>query len=203
MFNTSDIHLNTLIPMVVEQSDRGERAFDIYSRLLRERVVFLSGPIDDNVASSICAQLLFLESEDANKDIFFYINSPGGVVTAGLSVYDTMNYVKCDVATLCLGQAASMGSLLLTAGAPGKRSMLPHARVMVHQPLGGVQGQATDIEIHAREIIYLKSMINQIYSKHTGKTVEDITNALERDNFMNAEEACKFGVIDNILTNRN
>lgn len=191
-----------LVPMVVESTGFGERAFDIYSRMLRERVIFLTSAIDDTVASLICAQLLFLESEDAKKDIHLYINSPGGVVTAGLSIYDTMNYIKCDVSTICIGQAASMGSLLLAAGAHKKRFILPHARVMVHQPLGGVQGQATDIEIHAQEIKKLKALLNNIYAKHTGQKVENVYKALERDNFMDAEEAIKFGLVDKIVTNK-
>lgn len=195
-------HMNGLVPMVVESSGRGERAFDIYSRLLKERIVFLTSPIDDNIASLVCAQLLFLESEDPKKDIHLYINSPGGVVTAGLGIYDTMNYIKCDVSTLCMGQAASMGSFLLMAGTKGKRFILPHARVMVHQPSGGARGQATDIEIQAKEILYLKSLLNDVYSKHTGQPVEKIKEALERDNFMNAQQAKDFGLVDEIITNR-
>ncbi|MDR0484800.1 MAG: ATP-dependent Clp endopeptidase proteolytic subunit ClpP [Alphaproteobacteria bacterium] len=194
--------MNGLVPMVIETSGRGERAFDIYSRLLKERIIFLTSPIDDNIASLVCAQLLFLESEDPKKDIALYINSPGGVVTAGLSIYDTMNYIKCDVSTLCMGQAASMGSFLLMAGAKGKRFILPHARVMVHQPSGGARGQATDIEIQAKEILYLKSLINEIYAKHTGQSVETIANALERDNFMNAKQALEFGLVDSIVSQR-
>jgi len=197
-----DSKLSTLVPMVVESTARGERAFDIYSRLLKERVIFLTSPIDDNIASLVCAQLLFLESEDSNKDINLYINSPGGVVTAGLSIYDTMNYITCDVSTLCIGQAASMGSFLLMAGAKGKRFALPSARIMVHQPSGGAQGQATDIAIQAKEILYLKSLVNKLYAKHTGQDVKAIEKALERDNFMNASEAKNFGLIDNIIEKR-
>ncbi len=195
-------NMNNLVPIVVESTARGERSFDIYSRLLKERIIFLTSPVDDNIASLICAQLLFLESENPKADISLYINSPGGVVTAGLSIYDTMNYIKCDVSTLCLGQAASMGSLLLTAGAKGKRYILPNARVMVHQPSGGARGQATDIEIQAKEILYLKDRINHIYSNHTGKPVTEIKDALERDNFMNANEALNFGLVDKIIANR-
>ncbi|MCL2567209.1 MAG: ATP-dependent Clp endopeptidase proteolytic subunit ClpP [Alphaproteobacteria bacterium] len=195
--------MNGLVPMVIEASSRGERAFDIYSRLLKERIIFLTSPIDDNIASLVCAQLLFLESEDPKKDIALYINSPGGVVTAGLAIYDTMNYIKCDVSTLCMGQAASMGSFLLMAGTAGKRFILPSARVMVHQPSGGAQGQATDIEIQAKEILYLKSMINEIYAKHTGQPIEKVIAALERDNFMNANQALEFGLVDAIITHRN
>ena len=195
-------HLNTLIPMVVEQSNRGERAYDIYSRLLKERIVFLVGPINDNVASLVTAQLLFLESEDPKKDIFLYINTPGGLVTAGLGIYDTMQYIKPDVSTLCIGQAASMGSFLLSAGAKGKRFSLPNSRIMVHQPSAGFQGQATDIEIHANEVLSLKKRLNEIYSKHTGKTVEEIKIALERDNFMTPENAKEFGLIDKVVDKR-
>ena len=195
-------HLNTLIPMVVEQSSRGERAYDIYSRLLKERIVFLTGPINDQVASLATAQLLFLESENPKKEIYLYINSPGGLVTAGLGVYDTMQYIKPDVSTLCIGQAASMGSFLLAAGAKGKRFSLPNSRIMVHQPSSGFQGQATDIQIHAKEILDLKNRLNKIYSKHTGKSVEEISNALERDNFMTADEAKKFGLIDSVVEKR-
>lgn len=197
-----DNKLSTLVPMVVESTTRGERAFDIYSRLLKERIIFLTSPIDDNIASLVCAQLLFLESEDSKKDIHLYINSPGGVVTAGLSIYDTMNYITCDVSTLCIGQAASMGSFLLMAGAKGKRFALPSSRIMVHQPSGGAQGQATDIEIQAKEILYLKSLVNKLYAKHTGQDVKIIEKALERDNFMNASEAKNFGLIDNIIEKR-
>ena len=193
---------NTLVPMVVEQTSRGERSYDIYSRLLKERIVFLSGPVNDDSASVICAQLLFLESENPDKDITLYINSPGGVVTAGLSILDTMNYIRCDVATLCMGQACSFGSLLLAIGTKGKRYALPNARVMVHQPHGGAQGQATDIEIQAREIISIRKRINEIYAAHTGQPIKVIEDTLERDRFMSAEEAKEFGLIDEIVTNR-
>ena len=195
-------HMNTLIPMVVEQSSRGERAYDIYSRLLKERIVFVVGPINDNVASLVTAQLLFLESEDPKKEISLYINSPGGLVTAGLGIYDTMQYIKPDVSTLCIGQAASMGSFLLAAGAKGKRFSLPNSRIMVHQPSAGFQGQATDIQIHAKEILSLKERLNKIYSKHTGKSVDEISEALERDNFMTADDAKKFGLIDSVVEKR-
>jgi ATP-dependent Clp protease protease subunit len=195
-------HLNTLIPMVVEQSSRGERAYDIYSRLLKERIVFLVGPINDNVASLVTAQLLFLESEDPKKEISLYINTPGGLVTAGLGIYDTMQYIKPDVSTLCIGQAASMGSFLLAAGTKGKRSSLPNSRIMVHQPSAGYQGQATDIEIHANEVLSLKKRLNEIYSKHTKKSVEEIKSALERDNFMTPENAKDFGLIDKVVDKR-
>ena len=195
-------HLNTLIPMVVEQSSRGERAYDIYSRLLKERIVFLTGPINDQVASLATAQLLFLESENPKKEIYLYINSPGGLVTAGLGVYDTIQYIKPDVSTLCIGQAASMGSFLLSAGQKGKRFSLPNSRIMVHQPSAGFQGQATDIEIHANEVLSLKKRLNEIYSKHTGKNVEEIKFALERDNFMTADVAKSFGLIDEVVEKR-
>ena len=195
-------HLNTLIPMVVEQSSRGERAYDIYSRLLKERIVFVVGPINDNVASLVTAQLLFLESEDPKKEISLYINSPGGLVTAGLGIYDTIQYIKPDVSTLCIGQAASMGSFLLAAGAKGKRFSLPNSRIMVHQPSAGFQGQATDIEIHANEVLSLKNRLNQIYSKHTNKSVDEIKKSLERDNFMTPENAKDFGLIDKVVVNR-
>tara|TARA_B100000686_G_C16335506_1_gene735258 strand:- start:104 stop:712 length:609 start_codon:yes stop_codon:yes gene_type:complete len=195
-------HLNTLIPMVVEQSSRGERAYDIYSRLLKERIVFVVGPINDNVASLVTAQLLFLESEDPKKEISLYINSPGGLVTAGLGIYDTMQYIKPDVSTLCIGQAASMGSFLLAAGTKGKRFSLPNSRIMVHQPSAGFQGQATDIEIHANEVLSLKKRLNEIYSKHTSKSVDEIKTALERDNFMTPENAKDFGLIDKVVVNR-
>ncbi len=195
-------HMNNLIPMVVEQSSRGERAYDIYSRLLKERIVFLVGPINDNVATLITAQLLFLESEDPKKEIFFYINSPGGLVNAGFGVYDTMQYIKPSVSTLCIGQASSMGSFLLAAGENGKRFSLPNSRIMVHQPSAGFQGQATDIEIHANEIMLLKKRLNEIYSKHTGRTVEEIKNALERDKFMTPQEAKEFGLIDKVVEKR-
>ena len=195
-------HLNTLIPMVVEQSNRGERAYDIYSRLLKERIVFLVGPINDNVASLVTAQLLFLESEDPKKEISLYINSPGGLVTAGLGIYDTMQYIKPDVSTLCIGQAASMGSFLLAAGTKGKRFSLPNSRIMVHQPSAGYQGQATDIEIHANEVLSLKKRLNEIYSKHTKKSVDEIKTALERDNFMTPDNAKDFGLIDKVVDKR-
>ena len=194
--------VNMLVPMVVEQTANGERAFDIYSRLLKERIVFLVGPVNDNVASLVTAQLLFLESEDPKKEISLYINSPGGLVTAGLGIYDTMQYVKPDVSTLCIGQAASMGSFLLAAGTKGKRFSLPNSRIMVHQPSAGFQGQATDIEIHANEVLSLKKRLNEIYSKHTGKTVEQIKLALERDNFMTADAAKSFGLIDQVVEKR-
>ncbi len=194
--------MNTLIPMVVEQSSRGERAYDIYSRLLKERIVFLVGPINDNVASLVTAQLLFLESENPKKEISLYINSPGGLVTAGLGIYDTMQYIKPDVSTLCIGQAASMGSFLLAAGQKGKRFSLPNSRIMVHQPSAGFQGQATDIEIHANEVLSLKKRLNQIYSKHTGKSENEIKIALERDNFMTSENAKEFGLIDQVVEKR-
>jgi ATP-dependent Clp protease protease subunit len=195
-------HMNNLVPMVVEQSSRGERAYDIYSRLLKERIIFLVGPINDNVATLITAQLLFLESENPKKEIFFYINSPGGLVNAGLGVYDTMQYIKSPVSTLCIGQASSMGSFLLSAGENGKRFSLPNSRIMVHQPSAGFQGQATDIEIHANEIMSLKNRLNEIYSKHTGRSVEEIKNALERDKFLTPQEAKKFGLIDKVVEKR-
>ncbi len=195
-------HMSGLIPMVVEQSSKGERAYDIYSRLLKERIIFLTGQINDNVASLVTAQLLFLEAEDPKKEIYLYINSPGGLVTAGLGIYDTMQYVKPDISTLCIGQAASMGSFLLAAGTKGKRFSLPNSRIMVHQPSAGFQGQATDIEIHANEVLSLKKRLNEIYSKHTGKTVDEIKSALERDNFMTAEVAQSFGLIDEVVEKR-
>jgi len=195
-------HMNNLIPMVVEQSNKGERAYDIYSRLLKERIIFLVGTINDNVASLITAQLLFLESENPKKEIFLYINTPGGLVTAGLGIYDTMQYIKPDVSTLCIGQAASMGSFLLAAGQKGKRFSLPNSRIMVHQPSAGFQGQATDIEIHANEVLSLKKRLNEIYSKHTGKSSEEIKDALERDNFMNPKTAKEFGLIDKVVEKR-
>ena len=197
-----DVYNNALVPMVVEQSSRGERAFDIYSRLLRERIIFLTGPVEDYGASLIVAQLLFLEAENPKKEISFYINSPGGVVTSGLSIYDTMQFIRCPVTTLCVGQAASMGSLLLTAGEPGHRFALPNARIMVHQPSGGFQGQATDILIHAREIEALKRRLNEIYVNHTGREYEAIHTALERDNFMTADAAKEFGLIDEVIQKR-
>ena len=193
---------NNLVPMVVEQSSRGERAFDIYSRLLRERIIFLTGPVEDVSASLVVAQLLFLEAENPKKEISFYINSPGGVVTSGLSIYDTMQFIRCPVTTLCVGQAASMGSLLLTAGAKDMRFALPNARIMVHQPSGGYQGQVTDILIHAKEVESLKKRLNEIYVKHTGRPYEDVHNALERDNFMTAEQARDFGLIDQVIERR-
>ncbi|MEQ9328839.1 MAG: ATP-dependent Clp endopeptidase proteolytic subunit ClpP [Rhodospirillales bacterium] len=202
MQDAREIYMNTLVPMVVEQTNRGERSYDIYSRLLKERIIFLTGPVHDTVASLICAQLLFLESENPNKDISFYINSPGGVVTSGLSIYDTMQYIRPAVSTVCIGQAASMGALLLTAGAPGKRYCLPNSRVMVHQPSGGFQGQATDIEIHAREILAVKARLNEIYVEHTGQDLDRVVEALERDRFMTAEEAKEFGIIDQVVYER-
>lgn len=191
-----------LVPMVVEQTSRGERSYDIYSRLLKERVVFLVGPIDDHVANVIVAQFLFLESENPDKDINLYINSPGGSVTAGLAIYDTMQFVKPDVSTMCIGQASSAGSLLLMAGAHGKRYALPNSRIMIHQPSGGAQGQATDIEIHAREILYIRQRLNQLYATHTGKTIDDINKDMERDRFMSADEAREYGLIDKVLDQR-
>ena len=198
----NDIRMNALVPMVVEQTNRGERAYDIYSRLLKERIIFLVGPVEDHVSSLICAQLLFLESENPTKDISFYINSPGGLVTAGLAIYDTMQYIRPDVSTVCIGQAASMGSLLMTAGAPGKRYSLPNSRIMVHQPSGGYQGQATDIEIHAREILSLRARLNEIYVKHTGQDIGAIEAAMERDKYMSPEEAKAFGIIDEVVSER-
>ena len=197
-----DIYQNYLVPTVIEQTNRGERAFDIYSRLLKERIIFLTGQVEDGVSAVICAQLLFLESENPTKDISFYINSPGGVVTSGMAMYDTMQYIKPAVSTVCIGQAASMGSLLLTAGAKGKRYSLPNSRIMIHQPSGGAQGQATDIEIQAREILRLRANLNNIYVKHTGRKLADIEKAMERDNFMSAEEAKKFGLIDEVVEDR-
>jgi ATP-dependent Clp protease protease subunit len=194
--------MNSLVPMVVEQTSKGERAYDIYSRLLKERIVFLVGPVNDAVASLVTAQLLFLESENPNKEINFYINSPGGLVTAGLGIYDTMQYINSPVSTLCIGQASSMGSFLLAAGEKGKRYSLPNSRIMVHQPSAGFQGQATDIQIHAQEIQSLKERLNLIYSKHTGKSVDEVSNALERDRFMTADDAKKFGLIDSVVEKR-
>ena len=199
--NFSD-QMNTLVPMVVEQTNKGERAYDIYSRLLKERIIFLVGPINDNVASLVTAQLLFLESEDPKKDINLYINSPSGLVTGGLGIYDTMQYVKPDISTLCIGQAASMGSFLLAAGKKGKRFSLPNSRIMVHQPSAGFQGQATDIEIHANEVLALKKRLNEIYSKHTGNSVDDVKKALERDNFMSPDVAKDFGLVDAVVEKR-
>jgi len=197
-----ETQMNNLVPVVIEQTPRGERSFDIYSRLLKERIIFLNGAIDDVVSSLVCAQLLFLESENPNKDIHLYINSPGGVVTSGMAIYDTMNYIRPDVSTLCFGQAASMGSLLLTAGAKGKRYCLPNSRVMLHQPLGGFQGQASDIEIHAREILEIKARLNKIYAKCTGKPLAEIEKAMDRDKFLTAGSAKEFGLIDNVTTER-
>jgi ATP-dependent Clp protease protease subunit len=194
--------MNMLVPMVVETTNRGERAYDIYSRLLKERIIFLTGPVNDGVASLVCAQLLFLESENPNKDIAFYINSPGGLVTAGLAIYDTMQYIRPDVSTVCVGQAASMGSLLLAAGTEGKRYALPNARIMVHQPSGGAQGQATDIEIQAREILSLRARLNSIYVKHTKQSLDVIEKAVERDRFMSPEEARDFGLVDEVVVSR-
>tara|TARA_Y100000816_G_scaffold93271_1_gene64581 strand:- start:659 stop:1270 length:612 start_codon:yes stop_codon:yes gene_type:complete len=202
MTNKLSEYMSNLVPMVVEQSNKGERAYDIYSRLLKERIIFLTGQINDTVASLVTAQLLFLEAEDPKKEIYLYINSPGGLVTSGLGIYDTMQYVKPDISTLCIGQAASMGSFLLAAGTKGKRFSLPNSRIMVHQPSAGFQGQATDIEIHANEVLSLKKRLNEIYSKHTGKSVEDIKSALERDNFMTADMAQSFGLIDEVVEKR-
>ena len=197
-----EIYMNTLVPMVVEQTNRGERAYDIYSRLLKERIIFLVGPVNDPVSSLICAQLLVLESENPNKDIAFYINSPGGIVTSGLAIYDTMQYIRSDVATVCVGMAASMGSLLLCAGAKGKRISLPNSSIMVHQPSGGFQGQATDIEIHARESLRTRARLNEIYMRHTGQPLEAVQAALERDRFLSPEEAKAFGIIDEVMVSR-
>jgi ATP-dependent Clp protease protease subunit len=197
-----EVYANNLVPMVVEQTSRGERSYDIYSRLLKERIIFLTGQVYDQVSSLICAQLLFLESENPNKDISFYINSPGGVVSSGLAIYDTMHYIRSPVSTVCIGQAASMGSLLLCAGAPKKRYALPNSRVMVHQPSGGAQGQATDIEIQAREILTLRKRLNEIYVKHTGQPIEAIERKLERDSYLSAEEARDFGLVDEVVTDR-
>src|SRR5258707_2357270 len=202
MSEAFEIQMNTLVPMVVEQTNRGERAYDIYSRLLKERIIFLVGPVNDAVASLICAQLLFLESENPNKDISFYINSPGGVVTSGMAIYDTMQYIRSPVSTVCMGMAMSMGSLLLCAGASGKRFCLPNARIMIHQPSGGAQGQATDIEIQAREILSTRARLNEIYVKHTGQPLDVITTAGERDKFLSPIEANNFGLIDASLVNR-
>jgi len=202
MIRKIEEHLHNLVPMVVEQTTKGERAYDIFSRLLKERIVFLVGAVNDNVASLVTAQLLFLESENPKKEIYFYINSPGGLVTSGLGIYDTMQYIKSPVSTLCIGQASSMGSFLLAAGEKGKRFSLPNSRIMVHQPSAGFQGQATDIQIHAKEILSLKERLNKIYSKHTGKSVKEIATALERDKFMTAEEAKDFGLIDKVVEKR-
>ena len=195
-------YMSSLVPMVVETTNRGERAYDIFSRLLKERIIFLTGGVDDGVASLVCAQLLFLESENPTKDISFYINSPGGIVTSGLAIYDTMRYIRPDVSTVCIGQAASMGSFLLCAGAKGKRFSLPNARVMIHQPSGGAQGQATDIEIQAKEILSLRSRLNNIYAEHTGQPIKVIEEAVERDNFLSPDEAKSFGLIDEVVTSR-
>lgn len=200
--NNTEIQALNLVPMVVEQTSRGERAYDIYSRLLKERVLFLVGPVEDNVANVIVAQLLYLESENPDKDIHFYINSPGGSVTAGMAIYDTMQFIKPNVSTMCIGQAASMGSLLLAGGEKGKRFCLPHSRVMIHQPLGGFQGQATDIDIHAKEILYVRERLNEILSIHTGQSIETIQKDTERDNFMSAEAAKDYGLIDQVLHDR-
>lgn len=197
-----DTYMNSLVPMVVETTNRGERAYDIYSRMLKERIVFLTGQVEDHVASLVCAQLLYLESENPNKDISFYINSPGGVVTSGLAIYDTMQYIRPKVSTVCIGQAASMGSLLLAAGEPGMRYALPNARVMIHQPSGGAQGQATDIEIQAREILSLRARLNDIYVQHTGQKLKDIETAMERDKFLSPDEAKKFGLLDEVVSAR-
>ena len=197
-----EVYDNTLVPMVIEQTSRGERSFDIYSRLLKERIIFLTGEVNDEVSSLVCAQMLFLESENPKKDIYMYINSPGGVVTSGMAIYDTMQYISCDVNTLCIGQACSMGSLLLTGGAAGKRAALPHSRIMIHQPSGGAQGKASDIEIQANEILKMKKMLNELYVKHTGQKLSVIEKAMDRDNFMSPEEALKFGLIDRIVENR-
>jgi len=202
MADKMDTQANYLIPMVVEQTSRGERSYDIYSRLLKERIIFLTGPVNDAVASLICAQLLFLESENPSKDIAFYVNSPGGVVTSGLAIYDTMQYVRPDIMTVCVAQAASMGSLLLAAGTKGKRYALPNARIMIHQPSGGAQGQATDIEIQAREILSLRTRLNQIYVKHTGQPIEVIEQAVERDKFLSPDEAREFGIVDQVVVSR-
>ena len=202
MTDPLEIQMNTLVPMVVEQTNRGERAYDIYSRLLKERIIFLVGPVNDAVASLVCAQLLFLESENPNKDISFYINSPGGVVTSGMAIYDTMQYIRSPVSTVCMGMAASMGSLLLCAGAAGKRFCLPNARIMIHQPSGGAQGQATDIEIQAREILSTRARLNEIYVKHTGQSLEVISTAVERDKFLSPVEAKAFCLIDDVVVSR-
>ncbi len=202
MRDRNEVYMNTLVPMVVESTNRGERAYDIYSRLLKERIVFLTGPVFDQVGALIAAQLLFLEAENPSKDISFYINSPGGAVTAGLAIYDTMQYIRCDVSTVCIGQAASMGSLLLAAGAPGKRYALPNSRVMVHQPSGGFHGQASDIEIHAREILALRERLNEIYVRHCDQTLENVEEALDRDRFMSPDEAREFGIVDEVVEHR-
>lgn len=200
--NQNIVTCSTLVPMVIEQTPRGERAYDIYSRLLKDRIIFLIGQVEDQLANLVIAQLLFLESEDPDKDIYLYINSPGGVVTSGLAIYDTMQFIKPDVCTMCIGQAASMGAVLLAAGAEGKRTCLPHSRVMIHQPLGGFQGQASDIEIHTKEILIIRDRLNAILAKHTGKTIEDIKKDTDRDNFMSAEESVQYGLADRVLENR-
>ena len=202
MGNSYETYMNALVPMVVEQTNRGERAYDIYSRLLKERIIFLTGPVDDYVASVITAQFLFLEAENPEKDISFYINSPGGIVSSGLAIYDTMQYITPNVSTLCIGQAASMGSLLLAAGAAGQRYSVPNARIMIHQPSGGFSGQATDVEIHAREILSLRSRLNEIYAKHSRKTLKKIEDAMERDHFLTAEDAKEFGLVDQVVATR-
>ena len=202
MSDPAEFYMNTLVPMVVEQTSRGERAYDIFSRLLRERIIFLTGPFEDGMASLICAQLLFLESENPKKEISMYINSPGGQVTSALAIYDTMQYIKPDVSTICVGQAASMGALLLASGAAGKRYALPNSRVMIHQPLGGFQGQATDIDIHAREILTLRSRLNEVLAKHTGQSLETIARDTERDNFKSAADAVAYGLVDQVLERR-
>ncbi len=202
MSDPNEVYMNNLVPMVVEQTNRGERAYDIFSRLLKERIIFLVGPVSDTMASLVAAQLLYLEAENPNKDISFYINSPGGVVTSGLAIYDTMQYVRPDISTVCIGQAASMGSLLMAAGAKGKRYCLPNSRIMIHQPSGGIQGQASDIEIQAREILALRARLNAIYAKHTGQTIEVIEQAVDRDKFMTPEESKEFGIIDEVVTER-
>jgi ATP-dependent Clp protease protease subunit len=202
MQDAMDITMNTLVPMVVEQTNRGERSYDIYSRLLKERIIFISGPINDPVSTLVCSQLLFLEAENPTKDIFMYINSPGGVVSSGLAMYDTMQYIRPEVATVCMGQAASMGSLLLAAGEKGKRFCLPNAKIMIHQPSGGYQGQATDIEIHAKEVLRTKARLNEIYETHTGQKLDIIEAAMERDNFMTGDEAVAFGLIDEVVAKR-
>jgi ATP-dependent Clp protease protease subunit len=202
MQDALDITMNTLVPMVVEQTNRGERSYDIYSRLLKERIIFVTGPISDPISTLVCSQLLFLEAENPAKDIFMYINSPGGVVSSGLAMYDTMQYIRPEVATVCMGQAASMGSLLLTAGEKGKRFCLPNAKIMIHQPSGGYQGQATDIEIHAKEVLRTKARLNEIYEVHTGQKLDVIESAMERDNFMTGDEAVEFGLIDEVVAKR-